>query len=301
MSHKVVENGTLSLSEAGKPVSTTKFNNSMIATVTLKGPGSYELKAFYSISSTTKHSVGSSTNKEAFAVTWNADVNSEGKVKVHSNPKFAGEKGDVEDDFIVTRETDQFKESVKGSISLTYTAKRKERESDWELRLEREDFSGSFKIIINGVKKTIKEKIKTLKTFTTPHLAVVGSFKYGDASMKNLNKFPKMVDYGGFRKWLKVIPPFSLEMMENGLPPGKKKIEVVGYADTSGPEFENDNLSLKRAQAVAKEIRDFSGCSNSVLVVKKGGQKKSTKKYPKDPGFPDARMVTVFMLFEQEF
>lgn len=301
MSHKVVQKGSGALTESGKAVSTFKFNSSMAGATDVKGPGSYELKVSYSIKSTTEHMIGSSSNEESLDITWNLDVNGDGKITVHPNPTIRNRKGDVTDDFVVKIATGQFKGSVKGSVSLSYQATRKKQESKYDIRMEREDFAGSFKVVLNGIKKTVKEKVETVKWVSVPVPIAVGSFAYGDATIKKMSKFSGMVNYAALKTFIKSMPAFTLEMLANDMPPAGKKIQITGYADSSGPEYENDGLSLRRAQAVAKEICGLTGCTNKVLSIKKGGQVKSKKKPPKgDKGFPDCRFASVMFYFVNE-
>ena len=76
---------------------------------------------------------------------------------------------------------------------------------------------------------------------------------------------------GKVRDWVnellfEVLPGDTQQQMRNGALPGGEKIEIWGYASNTGSKDLNDELSLKRINAVMKEF-EFYGVPKKVFIT----------------------------------
>jgi outer membrane protein OmpA-like peptidoglycan-associated protein len=93
------------------------------------------------------------------------------------------------------------------------------------------------------------------------------------------------------------IPPDGLEMlrsMANGPEQGNRRIEVIGYSDTTGPAELNEELSKRRAEAVADALA-AEGLQRDAIEVQWHGENELP--VPTGDGVPEPqnRRVSIAM------
>jgi hypothetical protein len=119
---------------------------------------------------------------------------------------------------------------------------------------------------------------------------VIGSFGFGDSSIKNIKAISGMMDYGKFSAWYNGLPERTRNSIEQDQkPPGGKMIVMTGFTDNVGDEFNNFELGKKRAIAAAEMFEKISGVSWKKIITppSKGEQdvrqedKRLEKKEPK--------------------
>jgi hypothetical protein len=131
---------------------------------------------------------------------------------------------------------------------------------------------------------------------------VIGSFDFGDFSIKKIKAISGMLDYGKFSAWYNGLPERTRNIIEQDQkPPGGKMIVMTGFTDNVGDEFNNFELGKKRAIAAAEMFEKLSGVSWKKIITppSKGEQdirqedKRLEKKDPKH------RRVEVTMFVEE--
>jgi outer membrane protein OmpA-like peptidoglycan-associated protein len=93
------------------------------------------------------------------------------------------------------------------------------------------------------------------------------------------------------------IPPDALEMIRaiaNDVEQSKRRIEVIGYTDTAGPAEFNEELSQRRAEAVADEFTAQGLRRESIILTWHG---ENQLPVPTEDGVPEPqnRRVSIAM------
>lgn len=259
----------------------------------LQGPESYKVEMIFSITWEDLTSKISNPWRISGVRVWDIQVDEKGNISVLGDPT----KKRLPSHWPLWLDIKFSSYSNNSGVGMKVIIKKKKSVLDPNTF----DYSNIFKINLKGVKEKEKKKPVPVKTISVPVFIKVGSFAYDDAGIKKLSKQSGMLDHNGLKNWCqKRVPYYSKELMRKGELPGKKAIVVTGYADSSGPAVENGALCMKRATAVAKQMREWLGSEPGLLSTAKGGQLKKKGKSKKDPGNPDSRYVLVEMMFESE-
>ena len=73
---------------------------------------------------------------------------------------------------------------------------------------------------------------------------------------------------------------------------GREHVPVIGHSDTQGAADANEALALKRATAIAEQLRGM-GLANTVMAIESHGERNLLVPTPDDTAEPGNRRVEI--------